>query len=197
MSLPPPTTRRQMHTRTIRCEGFIRDDGLWDIEAQMVDYKAYVFNETTRGTRQPEDSVHDMSVRLTMDDTLTVKAVAVSMDSTPYQSCPEAAARFDGLIGLQVGPGWRAGVNKCVGGTLGCTHVRELLFPMATVAFQTVFGWPEAAPPASKPGLPERALPAGVKPPFIDGCYAWASDGEVVATLFPAFSTQTKPSVSE
>ena len=193
MKLPPPAARRQMHTRTIHCEGFVRDDGLWDIEARMVDNKAYVFNETVRGRRDPGDTVHDMSVRLTMDDTLTVREIAVSMDSTPYRSCSEAAARFQGLVGLQVGPGWRNGVNKCVGSTRGCTHVRELLFPMATVAFQTVFGWPEAEPPHDAPGLPERSVPPDVKPPFIDGCHAWASDGAVVAELFPKFSTRPKP----
>lgn len=184
-----------MHTRTIHCEGFIRDDGLWDIEARMVDTKAYVFKETSRGIREPDDTVHDMAVRLTMDETLTVTAVAVSMASTPYASCIDASARFDGLVGLQVGPGWRAGVNKCVGGTLGCTHVRELLFPMATVAFQSVFGWPEANPPLDKPGVPERALAPDVKPAFINGCYAWAADGLVVAELYPQFSTR-KPSDS-
>ncbi len=192
MTLPPSAPRRPMHTRTIQCEGFIRDDGLWDIEARMVDVKAYPYNETFRGRREPGETVHEMAVRLTMDESLTVKAVAVSMPSTPYASCHEAAAQFDGLVGLQVGPGWRAGVNKCVGGTQGCTHVRELLFPMATVAFQSVFGWPEAEPPVGRPGLPEWELPPDVKPPFVDGCYAWASDGEVVAQLHPRFSTRQK-----
>jgi len=171
-----------MHTRTIRCEGYRRDDGLWDIEARIVDTKTYAYEEPFRGRREIGEPVHHMAVRLTLDAQMVVRDIEVDMPSTPYAACLGAAPEFRSLIGRRVGPGWRAAVNETVGGTRGCTHVRELLFPMATVAFQAIRGWPGDGPDA--PALPQ--MPAGERPVFIDGCYAWAADGEVVARLHPA-----------
>jgi hypothetical protein len=34
MSLPAPAPRRHLHTRVISCEGYEREDGLFDIEAR-------------------------------------------------------------------------------------------------------------------------------------------------------------------
>src|SRR6185503_19700597 len=45
MSLSAPAPRRHLHTRSITCEGFARDDGLWDIEARIVDTKTYRVEE--------------------------------------------------------------------------------------------------------------------------------------------------------
>ena len=33
------TGRRLMHTRTVECNGYIREDGLWEVEARLVDVK--------------------------------------------------------------------------------------------------------------------------------------------------------------
>jgi hypothetical protein len=65
-------------------------------------------------------------------------------------------------------------VTEAVGRTKGCTHITELLMPMATVAFQTMASW--KAGPETDPAK---------KPHFIDGCKAWAADGPVVKRLFP------------
>jgi len=37
------TGRRPVHTRSIRVDAFARDDGLWDLEAELVDTKARDF----------------------------------------------------------------------------------------------------------------------------------------------------------
>ena len=39
MPLPPPAPRDLKHTRTIVCQGYEREDGLWDIEARLTDTK--------------------------------------------------------------------------------------------------------------------------------------------------------------
>lgn len=184
MSLPPPAPRRHMHTRSIRCEGFERDDGLWDIEARIVDTKTYAYDEPFRGRREPGEPVHDMAVRLTLDAQMVVRDIAVDMRSTPYAACQGAAPGFSALIGRRIGPGWRSAVNEAVGGTRGCTHVRELLFPMATVAFQTMVGWRDEDDASGGDGTPAE------RPYFLDGCKAWASDGEVVVQLYPQFAVR-------
>ncbi len=179
--LPEPAPRRRMHTRRIHLDGYCRDDGLWDIEARIVDTKAYPYVEPYRGRRDPGSHVHDMMIRLTLDASLVVRAVAVAMPDTPYEACAGAAAAFQRLVGASVGAGWRRQVNEAVGGVLGCTHVRELLMPMATVAFQTIIGWPEAdvAVQSVVKGDPDAA------PRFVNGCHAWAEDGKVMADLHP------------
>ena len=32
-------SRRHMHTRSVQCDGFLRDDGLWEVEAWLRDTK--------------------------------------------------------------------------------------------------------------------------------------------------------------
>ncbi len=180
MELPAAAPRRHLHTRAIHCEGFLRDDLLWDIEARILDTKTYPYDEPWRGRREAGSAVHDMRVRLTIDDAMKVHDIVVAMPSTPYPVCAEVRAQFRTLIGLVIGPGWRAEINRRVGATRGCTHVRELLFPMATVAFQTIRGWP-------RDDGTDDAVSAPTEPAqgFLDGCHAWASDGEVVARFHP------------
>lgn len=187
MPFSDPAPRRHLHTRKVHCEGFLREDGLWDIEGRILDTKTYTYTEPWRGVREPGSEVHHMAIRLTIDDELVVRAIEVDMPSTPYPTCPGARPNFQGLVGACIARGWRKAVNEAVGATRGCTHTRELLFPMATVAFQTVLGWPEDGPNgACKPKHEE----SGARPHFIDGCHAWAADGEVVARLHPQFSTR-------
>lgn len=178
MSLSAPAPRRHMHTRTIHCEGFERDDGLWDIEARIVDTKTYEVTEPYRGLRAAGMHVHDMALRLTLDRDMVVRAIETSTGHAPYDPCFTVAPAYQALVGAKIGSGWRRKVNEAVGGTKGCTHLRELLMPMATVAYQTMGSWPkegEVAPEAQ----------AGKKPYFIDGCKAWSAGGPVVERLFP------------
>jgi hypothetical protein len=89
---------------------------------------------------------------------------------------------------LRIYPGFQKQVRDLLGGTAGCTHLVELLGPVATTAFQTVFPYrewhrsraPESRPPAGKPGR---------KPRLVDSCHAFASDGEVVKRYWPEFYT--------
>ncbi|MSQ20275.1 MAG: DUF2889 domain-containing protein [Betaproteobacteria bacterium] len=192
MTLAAPAPRRHLHTRSIHCEGFERNDGLYDIEARIIDTKAYVYTETMRGERKIGDLVHDMHVRLTMDADMMIRAVEVSMPSTPYDLCQSAAPAFQGLIGKQIGAGWRRAVNEAAGGTKGCTHVRELMQPLATVAFQTIHGWRRATDQRANT-LPDPNDKS--RPGFINGCLAWAEDGEVVRKSYPEYHRPAKVAV--
>ena len=174
MSLSPPAARKHLHTRSIKCEGYERDDGLYDIEAQIIDQKTYAVDEPIRGHRPAGAPVHDMQVRLTLDASMTVRDIEVTTNHAPYEACPGVAPAYKALVGAKVGGGWRKAVTEAVGRTKGCTHITELLMPAATVAFQTMGNW-----------KPQQAADAQAKPMFIDGCKAWASDGPVVQKLFP------------
>ena len=173
MPLPAPVPRKHLHTRTIVCQGYERDDGLFDIEASIVDQKTYDVDEPFRGHRPAGAHVHDMQLRLTLDKAMTVRDIEVTTNHAPYDVCPSVAPGYKKLIGAKVGGGWRKAVTEAVGRTRGCTHITELLMPAATVAFQTMGNWKSA------PQDPAQ------KPYFIDGCHAWRSDGPVVQRLFP------------
>ena len=179
MALSAPAPRRLLHTRRIVCDGFLREDGLWDIEARILDTKAYRYREPERGAREVGAPVHDMVVRLTIDAQMVVRGIEIEMAAHPYGACLGAPPAFQGLVGKSIGPGWRKTVQSCVGGVAGCTHVRELLFPMATVAFQTIQGWP------ADDGGDAPVRVTGDPKGFLNGCRAWASDGEMVTRLYP------------
>ncbi|MCB2002543.1 MAG: DUF2889 domain-containing protein [Rhodoferax sp.] len=68
--LPPPVEREHIHTRRVVSRGYLRADGLWDIEAGIEDTKTYFARNADGRERQPGEPIHHMQVRLTLDDTL-------------------------------------------------------------------------------------------------------------------------------
>ncbi|MEE8436614.1 MAG: DUF2889 domain-containing protein [bacterium] len=183
----PEIPRKLIHTRTIVCQGFLREDGLWDIEGHITDVKTYEFDNPFRGIIGPGIPIHEMVIRLTMDDALEVRAVNTTMDHTPYPTCPEVALNFQRLVGLRIRPGWRRQVRERLGGAEGCTHMVELLSPLATTAFQTIIPYQRFQQ--------RQSLEAGEvditthRPRQIDTCYSWASNREVVRRYLPDFYT--------
>ena len=167
--------RKLMHRRCIESYGFLRDDGLWDIEANMKDLKSYHVKREFDGSPVPEGSpFHDMSVTLTLDDTFLIKEVSVSMDAFPFPSCGGAAPNFSILKGTRIGPGWGRWLKKTFSGKVGCTHVLELFPVAATTAFQTMWE------PLGKK-YPDQVPLAVTK--LINSCHGWADDGPMVRKL--------------
>ena len=72
MPLSPPVRRQHLHTRRVTCQGFFREDGLWDIEGRITDTKSYEHANEWRGALKPGELVHDMSIRLTLDHKFTI-----------------------------------------------------------------------------------------------------------------------------
>ena len=139
-SLSPAVPREAVHKRQINCNGFVRADGLYDIEAELTDHKTYDFPSDFRGTVTPDLAVHHMVLRITIDRDRVIQHAEAITITGPYAICPAANAVFDNLVGLQIGPGWRRKVQAAIGGRHGCTHITELLGPVATIAYQTLYG---------------------------------------------------------
>ena len=195
MPLSPPVGRQHLHTRRVTCQGFYRDDGLWDIEGRIVDTKTYDHGNEWRGTIKPDEPVHDMSIRLTLDHRFTIVDVEAVTDASPYRICGDIAPNFRKLIGVRVGPGFTRAVKQRLGGVHGCTHLVELLGPMATTAFQTA-GSKKANElqlahrlKIGKPPRPRDPNQPPRKPYMLDNCYAWSSDSEVTRRWVPQFYT--------
>ena len=139
-SLSPPVSREAVHRRQINCNGFVRNDGLYDIEAELTDHKTYAFPSDFRGTVTPDLPVHHMILRVTINKERVIQNAEAITITGPYGICPTANEVFHNLVGLQIGPGWRRKVQTAIGGRHGCTHITELLGPVATIAFQTLYG---------------------------------------------------------
>lgn len=180
MPLSAPAVPRQLlHKRAVQCWGYRRDDGLWEIEGRMVDTKTYSFpNEDRGGFIQAGEPLHDMWIRLTVDGEFLIRDVEAGTDGSPFGLCPAITDRYRQLVGARIGPGWTLKLRELFVGINGCTHMTELLGPVATTFFQTVYGQrydEEDAKPAA-----ERA-----PPPVLNTCHALASDSPVVKQRWP------------
>ncbi len=182
MPLPAPSSRKHLHTRAIDYRGYEREDGLFDIEAHMTDTKTYSFSNDWRGRVEVGEPLHEMLLRLTIDESFVIRDVVAVTDNSPFQMCPDITPAYHTLVGIRMGPGWRKAIRMKVGGIQGCTHLTELLFPMATVAMQTLWPILSKRRKESKPS-PDR------RPGIIDTCHAWASDSPVVKRNMPKHYT--------
>ena len=197
MPLSPPIGRQHLHTRRVVCQGFFRDDGLWDIEGRITDEKTYEHANEWRGPLKPGDFVHDMSIRLTIDHTFTIVDAEAVTDKSPYSMCGDIAPAFRKLIGLRIGGGFHRAVRERLGGVHGCTHIVELLGPVATTAFQTVsskkaqdLNRAHREKTGTLPPKDPNASPKPRRKPYmLDTCHTWASDSEVTRRWVPHFYT--------
>jgi len=180
--LSAPVDRQHLHTRRYEFQGYRRADGLWDIEGRMTDTKTYGFPNAWRGEIKADEPIHDMWIRLTLDDDMTVQAIEAKTAASPFQVCGAITPAYAAMKGVRVGKGWNRRIKELFAGTQGCTHHTEMLGAMATVAYQTIFAarnkW-------------KSADAATRRPVFIDTCHALASDGENVKTHWPEFYTGT------
>lgn len=183
MPLPPSFPRRALkHTRAIRIEAYARDDGLWDIDAQISDTKT---REThlASGTRAPGAPVHDLWLRVTIDTSLNVVDAHAVSDAVPYPGyCDTIGPDYRKLVGLNLVRGFRQGVKERLAGVQGCTHLTELAQVLPTAAIQAFAG----DVIDTRDGA--RAADQAEKPFQLDRCHALRSDGVAVARYYPRWA---------
>jgi hypothetical protein len=178
MPLSQPVARRGIHHRIIDMTTCMREDGLYDVEAHLVDRKPFVFKRI--GVPQPVPAgqpLHDLWLRLTVDQALVVRGVEASSDVTPYGICKEAESTLAVLVGERIGRGWASMVKDRLRGAASCTHLMEMLIPLATTALQGIRGL-RSERERVEIGAEERLLK-------IDSCYAYGRQREVVKRLWP------------
>ena len=90
MPLPLSVPRDELHLRRIELRGFRRGDGLFDVEARMVDTKTHELPLADGRIVPAGEPVHDMSIRLVVDEALNVIDIVASTDASPFGICPEA-----------------------------------------------------------------------------------------------------------
>ena len=187
MPLPAAAPREPIHRREIDCRGYRRQDGLWDIEGCLVDTKSYAFKNEHRGEVKPGEPIHQMWLRLTLDDAMTIQAVEAATDHSPFAICPAILPNFQKLVGLKIAKGFNGKVFELFGGVEGCTHHVELIGRLATVAFQTIFPYRNRMAAADG-----KNNDASRKPRLLNTCHAFAENGEIAKKLWPELSAPSK-----
>lgn len=174
MPLPPTTApRTRKHVRSVQLEGYRRDDGCWDIEARLIDVKDQDY-PLSSGLRRRGEPVHDMSVRVTIDQQMTIRDAAACTDGMPYVGyCDRITPDYAQLVGLNLFHGFRTAVRQLFRSTRGCSHLSELLMFLPTAALQTFA--------SDVPDSDDSAH----KPYQLDRCHALESHSDAVQRYYP------------
>jgi len=187
-------SRKLLHSRNVFSQGFLRNDGLIDIEGTIKDTKSYNISKSNGTILYSGEPLHKMKVFLTISMEMKIIDANAETHSAPYKICKEANFKTNELIGETIGPGWKAKVNSIIGGGSGCTHVRELLVSMATVAYQTIYGEKSRlAREAKQKGIKNPFPNNPSKPPLLNTCYAFDETSEVTKEQWPKYWKRSKP----
>lgn len=162
--------REPVHTRSVRFDAYRRADALWDLEAHLTDTRTFD-THLESGVRPAGAPVHDMWLRLTVDEELNVLDAEASTDSMPYPGfCQTITPEYRKLIGLNLLRGFRLRTTELFGRIQGCTHLTEMLAHFPTAAVQAMF---------------RKTRDDGVKPFQLDRCHALRTDAEAVRRYYP------------
>ena len=188
-STPPAPARRPVHTREIVCHGYLRDDGLVDVESTMRDISPNGSDLFFKPLGPGED-LHRMCIVLTVDGELVIRGIQARTEAAPTPWCAESNAIYDLLVGLKIGPGFTKKVRALVGGAKGCTHLTELMGPAATTAMQTLF-----ALGRERGGLRARHAEPGFlpRPALANTCQAYRGDGQALEAIWPLHRRAPEP----
>ncbi len=174
MPLPAPDSpRRRAHTRRIEVEGFLREDGLLELDASLSDVKDLDY-PLASGLRPAGVPVHFMRVRLTLDQAFNIVDAFACSDGVPYPGyCDTIGPAYKKLIGLNLVRGFRRTVGEMFADVRGCTHITELLLSLPTAAIQTF-----ATFRREDEDSPE-------KPFQLDRCHALETSAQAVRRYYP------------
>ncbi|MFZ6745289.1 DUF2889 domain-containing protein [Undibacterium sp. JH2W] len=184
MPLSSSTNRRALkHTRTIQIEAFARDDGLWDLDARITDYKPRDITLAS-GVRPNGSALHDLSLRITINLQMTIVDVEASSDAVPYPGyCEAITPDYKKLIGLNLMRQFRQGVKERMAGVQGCTHLTEMAQILPTAAVQAFAG----DVIDTRDGATDHGQQA--QQPFqLDRCHALRIDGPAVVQYYPRWA---------
>jgi hypothetical protein len=171
---PSPVPRQRLHLRRISYDGWQREDGLFDVEAHIVDTKERDYLLAS-GVRPAGEPVHDMWVRMTIDRHCTIQAIDVAVDGVPYPGgCDALPPNYAKLVGTNLLHGFRRNLYDAAGGVHGCTHVTELLAFLPTAAMQTFATLKRDFDPSS-----------GEKPYQLNRCHALEHSSQNVRRYYP------------
>lgn len=180
MALPDAAPDRTLqHRRRIDVEVFSRGDGLWEVDARLTDVKTRDVMLGS-GLRKAGELIHDLLLRLVIDEQFNVVAAGSDSRVMPYPgSCDDLGAGYGRLVGLNLMQNFRQAVRKQLGGMQGCTHLTEMSQTLPTAVVQAFAGI-----------VLDVRGDGGEKPFQIDRCRALRADGDAVREHYPRWFRQ-------
>lgn len=173
MPLPEPKVQRSLaHTRRIEVQGFLREDGHFELDARLSDLKDMDY-PLSSGLRKRGDPVHDLFVRVTIDRHFNILDAEACSEWVPYPgACDAIGPAYRQLIGLNLVRGFRKTVGEMFADVRGCSHLTELLLSLPTAAIQTFATF-------------RRDNDEGAEKPFqLDRCHALETTSETVMRYY-------------
>ncbi len=189
MSLPLAAPTRQLkHRRQIDVQVFVRDDGLWEVDATLQDTKTRV-TQMSDGPRPPGAPIHDMLLRLVVTPGLDIVEAGSDTRAMPYPGvCSEHGDAYRQLVGLNLLNNFHREVRARLGGAKACTHLTELAQVLPTAVVQGFAG----------EVIDTRGTAEGAAKPFqLDRCHALRSDGEAVRQFYPRWYRPAAPAATD
>ena len=175
--------RELVHTRSITCKAYRRQDGLWEVEGKVCDEKAQQVPFRSRPPVQAGGIMHLLSLKLVIDSDYTIQAAQAVSTTAPWPDCGGADASYGKLAGLRIGAGFNKQVRQLLGGTLGCTHLTDLLGELANTYVQA--SWPDRAARQWAVAADPRDWPDKSTFSFVGQCHAWREDGAALRNEYP------------
>jgi hypothetical protein len=171
------------HTRTISIEAYAREDGLWDLDARIIDTKTRDI-PLASGVRPVGMPLHDLSLRITIDTSFSIVNAEAVSDAVPYPTfCNTIGPDYTKLIGLNLMQQFRQGVKDRMSGIKGCTHLTEMAQILPTAAVQAFSG--EVID--TRDGAESAAL-SSEQPFQLNRCHALRLDGPAVLQYYPRWA---------
>ena len=96
----------------------------------------------------------------------------------PFDACGIPPTVFPGLKGISLSKGFKDRASEIMGGTKGCTHLRELFGALASTAYQTV---------SASDRFVEKVDSGEIKPYWINTCYTYDESGPVIEKIYPDY----------
>lgn len=186
MALPIAASERQLkHRRSIDVQIYSRPDSLWEVDAHITDMRPQE-SLTATGTLPAGAAIHDMLLRLVVDEDFRVVEAGAQTLAMPYPGqCDNFSEVYGRLAGLNLMRGFRQAVKERLGGVQGCTHITELAQLLPTAVVQAF----------ANGVIDTRGEGASSSQPFqIDRCRALRADGLAVKTYYPRWYRSTERS---
>lgn len=169
----PSSPQRRLHVRDIRIAGYLREDGLMEVEARLTDVKDQDY-PISSGVRRAGEPIHDLWVRMALRMDFSIVAVEARSVAVPYPgACDTIGPDYDKLVGLNLVRGFRKAVAKMFADVRGCSHLSELLYSLPTAAIQTLSS------------LRRDSDDSQGKPFQLDRCHALDTTSETVRAYYP------------
>ena len=129
--------------------------------------------------------IHSLAIEGTISlPDLVIRSIEPRAHYQPFRECGKSLDPVRGLVGVRIGPGFRAHVRGTLGRTQGCTHFLSLVLDLAASHTLSLFLRMRARVPFEGRNGPDGAwigTGLAIEPLLENACIAFTSDSPVIA----------------